>query len=716
MTTLPVYQCATIPVDNKKRSLVQWKEYQNRLPTVEEVTKWKVLYGSKIAGWAMPTGLASGIIALDFDGDLGVKTLKELGLKANVKTAGDGYHVWLDAPDYPVRTGAKDSRWPGMELKGDGGYVVVIGDNIISAHVGEESKQGSYALLDETPTSKDDLLKALADFAYQAKEQDGDYALARHVAEALEMCESEGRNAAGFWLSCQLRDAGLSKPEAWAILNTAFYPQTPRGEHPYTKKELKDSLDSAYSKAPNKNLASSSALELVNKAALELWHTEENDPYITLDTGDNVPVGSMRTREFVNALYFRQFHKPLNKTALEEVIDTLKWSANYDGQQYGISLRIAYKNGTLHIDTEQVEGVKFLRTKSMGMLPKPVKDVKGLERLRKYVNVRPEDYVLVEGLILSHFMPDGPYPVGAFIGPQGSAKSTSQSFVLAVTDPRPTIEAGRYRLPRNDNDLVIVAKQNRILSFDNVSAIPEWLSDAFCTLSTGGNMLRRKLYTDDEMLSYGQKKPILINGIGDIVTRPDLLDRAIVLECPLLDGYKSERLLYAEFTEDLPYILGGAMSLAQKAMDNIDHVTVDDSVRMADFLAWCKAAELEGFEEAFIDNRNRGAQIAIENSAVGRFVKAVADKHKDIPVDMDMISRLRLADNSVAKGRWIGPLHKLYEMGELTATGAYDWPKKFESFVNQLYRVEPMLNRLGIYIDRHKTELMEICFVGYRND
>jgi hypothetical protein len=706
----PIY--AVIPVDDKKRALIKWKDYQQRLPTEEEKRKWIEQFGERIAGWAMPTGQVSGIIVLDFDGEIGLQTMQNLGLKSNVKTAGGGAHVWLEAPNYPVRTGAVNSQWPGMELKGDGGYVIVVGSNIRSSHVGSPTVIGDYQIVDGIPSTKHDLEEDLATFVYQPKEANRDYAAARVVAEALEMANS-GRNNAGFWLACQLRDLGNDKEETWNILEDVFYPQTPKGQSPYTKKELKDSLNSAFTKPANKNSASLEALALLNGIEAELWHTAENEPYITAE-GENFLVGSLRTRELISALYFDKNKKPLNKTALEEVIDTLKWTANRQGKEYDKSMRVAYKEDGIHIDNEgDIEGIKFVRTKVMGKMPKP-KRGKSLQLLRKYLNVNDEDFTLVEGLLVSHFMPDGPYPIGAFVGPQGSAKSTNQSLILAISDPRLSSEAGRNRLPRNDNDLVVMAKQNRVLSFDNVSAIPEWLSDAFCTLSTGGGMMRRRLYTDDDVISYSQKKPILINGIGDIVTRPDLLDRAIVIECPLLERYRSEREMYAEFNEDLPYILGAVLELSEKAYFNIDGVKADESVRMADFLRWCVAAGIKGFSEAFIANRNRGAEIAINNSAVGRFLKEMADKHRGEPTNPALLERLRVPEE-LASGKWVGYMHTLYEQGELVATGAYDWPKKFESFVNQVYRVEPMLNRLGIRIDKHKTNFMEITFIGYEN-
>ena len=54
------------------------------------------------------------------------------------------------------------------------------------------------------------------------------------------------------------------------------------------------------------------------------------------------------------------------------------------------------------------------------------------------------------------------------------------------------------RLPREDRDLMISANNAFVLAFDNVSTIPPSISDALCSLATGGGFGTRELYTDDE--------------------------------------------------------------------------------------------------------------------------------------------------------------------------------------------------------------------------
>jgi hypothetical protein len=59
--------------------------------------------------------------------------------------------------------------------------------------------------------------------------------------------------------------------------------------------------------------------------------------------------------------------------------------------------------------------------------------------------------------------------------------------------------------------------------------LPVWLSDALCLLASGGSFAVRQLYTDDEEVLFEAARPILLNGIEEVVSRPDLGDRAIFL-------------------------------------------------------------------------------------------------------------------------------------------------------------------------------------------
>ncbi len=86
-------------------------------------------------------------------------------------------------------------------------------------------------------------------------------------------------------------------------------------------------------------------------------------------------------------------------------------------------------------------------------------------------------------------------------GEQGSGKSLLCTIIKKIIDPS-SVE--KMRLPDSEQNLMIQAKDYYLLVFDNASGMKADISDALCTLSTGGGMAVRKLYTDAERQVFNQ--------------------------------------------------------------------------------------------------------------------------------------------------------------------------------------------------------------------
>src|SRR6516165_5498737 len=99
-------------------------------------------------------------------------------------------------------------------------------------------------------------------------------------------------------------------------------------------------------------------------------------------------------------------------------------------------------------------------------------------------------------------------------------------MLRALLDPN---AAPLRSFPRDDRDLFIAANNGHVLAFDNVSLIPPWTSDALCRVATGGGFAVRELYADREEVLFDARRPVILNGIEDVVARPDLADRALFL-------------------------------------------------------------------------------------------------------------------------------------------------------------------------------------------
>jgi len=115
-------------------------------------------------------------------------------------------------------------------------------------------------------------------------------------------------------------------------------------------------------------------------------------------------------------------------------------------------------------------------------------------------------YVLT---IVGWFRPTGPYPVLIVNGEQGSGKTGTVRKARRLGDPA-KVELAKP--PRSEDDLIIAAKSQWLVGYDNVSSIDEDLADALCRLASGTGLQTRKLFTNDEQTLIEACRGVALNG------------------------------------------------------------------------------------------------------------------------------------------------------------------------------------------------------------
>lgn len=98
-----------------------WECYQTRQTRPDEVERWSLRWPDANIG--IVAGAVSGVIVADFDGPEGaeLKATREIPPTPTART-GKGWHVFFKHPGGEVRNFAR--KLPGLDLRGDGGYVV----------------------------------------------------------------------------------------------------------------------------------------------------------------------------------------------------------------------------------------------------------------------------------------------------------------------------------------------------------------------------------------------------------------------------------------------------------------------------------------------------------------------------------------------------------------------------------------------------------------
>jgi hypothetical protein len=344
--------------------------------------------------------------------------------------------------------------------------------------------------------------------------------------------------------------------------------------------------------------------------------------------------------------------------------------------------------------------VPVLRTRRTRALPYPAAGG-SLHHLRKLLPLHDEDQWRLTVLwLLAALRPSGPYPILALSGEQGTGKSFAARALRCLVDPSGD---NIMQPPREDRDLIAAARGNHVLAFDNISSISTELADSLCRLATGGDIGGRLLYTNDDTAAFSAHRPIIINGIPDLISRGDLVSRSLFIRLSPMVKRRTEAELWADFDKAAPVILGALLDVMSAALARLpDTVLPSESaaeLRMADFALLAIAAE-PGL------GWPRGTAVsALKGNAAGSSTMMAE-------LDAVAIAVRGLVERKGEFKGLVAELHgRLNEAVDLDTRRAPGWPKHHARLGEHLRRIAPALRAAGIDVrDRHTNRgtLIEI--------
>ena len=453
--------------------------------------------------------------------------------------------------------------------------------------------------------------------------------------------------------------------------------------------------------------------------AEELFHTPNEIGFADLKINghrETWPIRSSGFKDWLTRAYYKHTGGAPSNEAMLTAMGVIQSCARFDGPERMVHLRVGELFGRLYLDLgdstwRAVEidtagwrvianpPVRFRRTP--GMQPLPVPAVGGsIKKLRSFLNVQSDnDFNLVVAWLLACLRNRGPYPVLVVCGEQGSAKSNFTAIVRALIDPNTT---ALRALPREDRDLFIAANNGHVLAFDNVSRMPELISDTLCRLSTGGGFAVRQLYTDQDEVLFEATRPVILNGIENMVSRPDLADRALFLALEAIpeDRRRPQAELWAAFEAERPLILGVLLDAIVEGLKRLPTTHLPNLPRMADFALWATACEtalwpVGTFCSAYVGNRAEAVESVIEADPVATAVRAV------------------MATRTVWTGTASDLLGLLAKVMDDRTIKSKTWPDGPRAMAGRLRRAATFLRSLGIEIDfaregRERTRTINI--------
>jgi phage/plasmid primase-like uncharacterized protein len=485
--------------------------------------------------------------------------------------------------------------------------------------------------------------------------------------------------------------------------------------------EVKRQIDSAVEpidekKKPEDKPKETQALTLVNLAPTALFRAEDHAGYADVVVKGHRETHRIKSNNFKRWLmhqYWLNTGQTASSEAVRQAVEMIEAKALFDDgvPVREVFVRVGSQDDKVYIDLcddrwraieVTQEGcrvvndppVRFRRARGMLPLPEP-KQGGSIEELRPFVNVRSggdektisdKDFVLVVAWLLAAYR-DGPFPILKVWGEPGAAKSTTTEVLRGLIDPQ---RATRRRFPKEDRDLFIAANNAWVLTYDNVSAIPEWLSNSLCTIATGGGFATRALYTDEDEQLFAAKRPLIINAVENFVTKHDLANRMILLELPFIPAgeRQREKEFKDKFEAKRPRILGALLDVVVQGLKGFSSVPEEDWPRMAYFAHWITACEPAlwepgTFRKAYEVNRRKATQSAIDDDLVATALRGFISKEE--------------SDWSGTQAELLEGLTKF--VGEEQAKGK-DWPQTPRALTSRLEKARGALRLIGITI-RH---------------
>jgi hypothetical protein len=488
-------------------------------------------------------------------------------------------------------------------------------------------------------------------------------------------------------------------------------------EQPTNVNGPKDEPESAEDHCSNgKDSAATAIVKMVIQSGAELWHTPKEDFYISFKRNghiENHPMKNKAVKLWLGALFFKTYQKAPGSQALKDALTILEAHALMDGATHEDYVRVAPYEDRIYVDLgdptwRAVEitkhgwsivdtaPVRFWRPRSMLPLPEPARGGKW-DDLRKIINAKSKrNWILAVAWAVQVFWPSGPYAHLNFSGEQGTGKTIAQIIFKLLLDPSVT---PLRRPPKEEKDLMIAARNERAPSFDNLSGMPDHLSDAFCGLSTGVALASRSLYTDDEEAFLSARRPCIMNGIDTLTNRGDLLDRTIINELPRIkpNDRVLEKKIMKAFERVRPQLLGLFLDATATGLRRQNEIDETDLPRMADFCAWVLACEPSlpwqpgEFMIEYLGSIESSFTSLVESDQVARAVYEMALEHAQTRKTfsgtatdlLDLLNQRKYIDpNRQPKG----------------------WPRTPNTLSSRLRRVAPALRALKVQIEWSKLD------------
>lgn len=246
-------------VPGDKTPLVDWAEYQKVIPSAALIAAWSETHSD--AGIAIVTGEVSDVVVVDIDSKEGHAEIGKLNLPPTpTVNTGNGQHQYFRYPGHQISN--KVRFLPGVDIRGDGGYVVAP-PSVHSSGRKYEWAEG-YSLKDrDIADFPNQLIELLEPSEKSHAASSGQ--LSTWVEDLLQGVSEGSRNDSAAKLTGHYFYRGLPESEVKELLMA----WNERNQPPLSKEELSAVVDSIDKKASENSVDNLLALEMGQLENLE---------------------------------------------------------------------------------------------------------------------------------------------------------------------------------------------------------------------------------------------------------------------------------------------------------------------------------------------------------------------------------------------------------------------------------------------------------------
>jgi hypothetical protein len=395
-----------------------------------------------------------------------------------------------------------------------------------------------------------------------------------------------------------------------------------------------------------KDNTSSQLVKLVETSAdIELFHDQMRKPFAKVRVDGHYEIWPCRSKYFKHWLahrYWLRHGRAIPNAMLDNAMNLIEAEALFRGRQFALQNRNAAQAGFVFYDLADPLWRSIKITRDGWFIQSPpilfrrythqapqVEPISGgsLDEVFRIVRLKDKKLRLLFMVhLVTSLIPDIPHPIAVFYGPAGSGKTTAGRVFRRLADPSVT---ETLTFPNNVSELAQQLAHHSCSLYDNITRIPEWLSDALCRAVTGDGFSKRELYSDDDDVIFQFRRSVALTGINIAPGKPDLLDRCILYPFEPLakDERRPEAETWTEFNELLPQILGAALDVLVMAMNLEPDMKLDQLPRMADFARWGATISIflghpiEEFMDALDENISSRTEEVVDSNVVSVLIR-----------------------------------------------------------------------------------------------